>query len=83
MKVLVIRMDRVPYVDQSGIYALENAILDLALRDIKVVITGLQEQPKDLLTSIDIIPDLVPEKQLFDHIDASFEWVRDHVKQLG
>lgn len=83
INVLVIRMDRVPYVDQSGIYALENAILDLALRDIKVVITGLQEQPKDLLTSIDIIPDLVPEEQLFDHIDDSFEWVRDHVKQLG
>lgn len=83
IKVLVIRMDRVPYVDQSGIYALENAILDLALRDIKVVITGLQEQPKDLLTSIDIIPDLVPEEQLFDHIDASFEWVRNHVKKLG
>ena len=83
IKVLVIRMDRVPYVDQSGIYALENAILDLALRDIKVVITGLQEQPKDLLTSIDIIPNLVPEEQLFNHIDGSFEWVRDHVKQLG
>lgn len=83
IKVLVIRMDRVPYVDQSGIYALENAILDLALRDIKVVITGLQEQPKDLLTSIDIIPDLVPEEQLFDHIDASFQWVRNHVKKLG
>ncbi len=81
IKVLVIRMDRVPYVDQSGIYALENAILDLALRDIKVVITGLQEQPKDLLTSIDIIPDLVPEEQLFDNIDGSFEWVKNHVNQ--
>lgn len=81
IKVLVIRMDRVPYVDQSGIYALENAILDLALRDIKVVITGLQEQPKDLLTSIDVIPDLVPEEQLFDNIDGSFEWVKNHINQ--
>lgn len=81
IKVLVIRMDRVPYVDQSGIYALENAILDLALRDVKVVLTGLQEQPKDLLTSIDIIPDLVPEEQLFDNIDGSFKWVKNHVNQ--
>lgn len=83
VKVLVIRMDRVPYVDQSGIYALENAILDLALRDIKVVLTGLQDQPKDLLTSIDIIPDLVPEEQLFDTIDGSFDWVSAHVKELS
>ncbi len=80
VKVLVIRMDRVPYADQSGIYALENAILDLALKDIKVVLTGLQEQPKDLLTSIDIIPDLVPETQVFLHIEDSFDWVRTHLK---
>lgn len=80
VKVLVIRMDRVPYVDQSGIYALENAILDLALKDIKVVITGLQKQPKDLLTSIDIIPDLVPETQIFLHIEDSFDWLRTHLK---
>jgi SulP family sulfate permease len=45
VKILVIRMDRVPYVDQSGVYALENAILDLALKNIKVLITGLQEPP--------------------------------------
>ncbi|WP_027076727.1 SulP family inorganic anion transporter [Maribacter antarcticus] len=80
VKILVIRMDRVPYIDQSGVYALENAILDLALKNIKVVITGLQEQPKDLLTSIDIIPDLVPETQVFLHIEDSFNWVRTHLK---
>ncbi len=81
IKVLVIRMDRVPYVDQSGIYALENAILDLALKDIKVVITGLQEQPKDLLTDIDIIPDLVPETQVFLHIEESFEWMSNELSR--
>ncbi|GMN09649.1 SulP family inorganic anion transporter [Croceitalea sp. MTPC9] len=75
IKVLVIRMDRVPYVDQSGIYALENAILDLTLKKIKVVITGLQEQPRELLEGIDIIPDLVPENQVFPHIEDSFGWV--------
>ncbi len=80
IKILVIRMDRVPYVDQSGIYALENVILDLALKDIKVVITGLQEQPKDLLMSIDVIPDLVPKTQVFDTIDTSFDWVANHLR---
>ncbi len=82
VKILVIRMDRVPYVDQSGIYALENVILDLALKDIKVVITGLQEQPKDLLKAIDIIPDLVPETQVFLHIEDSFDWMEIHFKRF-
>jgi SulP family sulfate permease len=80
VKILIIRMDRVPFVDQSGIYALENAILELALRDIKVVITGLQEQPRDLLASIDIIPDLVPESQVFPDIQKSFAWVAKTLK---
>lgn len=81
VKVLVIRMDRVPYVDQSGIYALENAVLDLSLKGIKVVITGLKEQPRDLLVGIDVIPDLVPESQVFPHIEASFDWVAKQLKQ--
>ncbi|MGB3149489.1 MAG: sodium-independent anion transporter, partial [Maribacter sp.] len=75
VKILVIRMDRVPYMDQSGIYALENAILELTLKDIKVILTGLQEQPRDLLLSIDIIPDLVPEAQVFPNMAESFEWL--------
>ncbi|GMN06689.1 SulP family inorganic anion transporter [Croceitalea sp. MTPC5] len=80
IKILIIRMDRVPYVDQSGIYALETAILDLTLKGIKVIITGLKEQPSDLLKAIDIIPDLVPEQQVFRHIEDSFDWVSN---QLG
>jgi SulP family sulfate permease len=82
VKILVIRMTRVPYVDQSGVYTLENAILDVALKSIKVIITGLQEQPKDLLKSIDIIPDLVPEKQVFSNIEESFGWVSDDLRGL-
>lgn len=75
IEILVIRMDRVPHIDQSGVYALENAILDLSLKDIKTVFTGLQEQPKDLLMDIDVIPNLVPEAQVFSNVDESFEWI--------
>jgi SulP family sulfate permease len=81
IKILVIRMDRVPHVDQSGIYALENAVLDLSLKGIKVVLTGLKEQPKDLLTAIDVIPDLVPENQVFSSIDESFDWIVNELEK--
>ncbi|UII77852.1 SulP family inorganic anion transporter [Flagellimonas sp. HMM57] len=75
IKILVFRMDRVPHVDQSGVYALENAVLDLTLKGMKVVITGLKEQPKDILTSVGIIPDLVPQEQVFPNIEESFDWI--------
>jgi SulP family sulfate permease len=77
---LIIRFDEVPYIDQSGLYALEDALLELENKGIKVLITGLQTQPLDLMTSIDIIPDLVPENQLFENIESGFEWLRTHLK---
>ena len=61
IEALIVRMDRVPHIDQSGLYALEDAILELYDKNVTVVFTGLREQPLDKLKSIDIIPDLVPE----------------------
>jgi len=75
IKVLVIRMDRVPHIDQSGVYALETIIFDLSNKNVKTILTGLQEQPKRLIESIDIIPDLVPEEQVFSEVQDSFSWI--------
>jgi SulP family sulfate permease len=76
---LIIRMDRVPHMDQSGLYAMEDAILDLSRRDVKVILTGLHSQPEDMLRSIDVIPDLVPEEQIFDEFADSIKLLRDEV----
>lgn len=80
VKALVIRMDRVPYIDQSGLYALENAVLDLRARGVIVVLTGLTEQPKDKLISIDIIPDLIPDEHVFTDINVAFTFLKSHFK---
>lgn len=63
IQVVIIRMNRVPYIDQSGLYALEDAVFDLNQRGIKVLVTGLQEQPYDQLTNMGIIPELIPKEQ--------------------
>ncbi|MBR9846520.1 MAG: SulP family inorganic anion transporter [Algicola sp.] len=80
VKALIIRMDRVPYIDQSGLYALENAVLELEQRGIQVLLTALQEQPKDKLVSIDIVPDLISEAHIFDEINAAFDYLKSHYK---
>lgn len=73
---LVIRMDRVPHMDQSGLYAMESAILYLSQRGVTVLLTGVQPQPYDMLRTIDIIPDLLPENQLFETFEDSIEWLQ-------
>ncbi|MAB47874.1 MAG: sodium-independent anion transporter [Flavobacteriaceae bacterium] len=80
VKALIIRMDRVPYIDQSGLYALENAVLDLEQRGVQVLLTAVQEQPKDKLVSIDIVPDLISEAHIFDDINGAFDYLKSHFK---
>ncbi|WP_299367218.1 SulP family inorganic anion transporter [Winogradskyella sp.] len=76
VKALIIRMDRVPYIDQSGLYALENAVMDLEKKGVKVLLTALQEQPKDKLISIDIVPDLISEEHIFENIKGAFDYLK-------
>lgn len=77
---VIFRMDRVPYIDQSGLYALEDIIFDLRAENIEVLLVGLKEQPTDMLKAVDVIPDLVPEKDLFDDIDNAFKYLKNTLK---
>jgi len=83
IKALIIRMDRVPSIDQSGLYALEETIFDLRQRGVEVLLIGLQEQPKDMMERIDIIPDLVPEHDLFDSVNDAFGYLKIRLEGVG
>ncbi|MFT7628339.1 MAG: SulP family sulfate permease [Ulvibacter sp.] len=76
---LIIRMDEVPLIDQSGLYALEDIVFDLELRGVKVLFVNLQEQPMDKLRSIDIIPDLVAEEHIFTNIQDAFLYLKETI----
>lgn len=66
---VIIRMSKVPYIDQSGLYAMEDVLVDLAKQNKKVLLVGLQKQPKYMLERIDIIPDLIPKEQITEGFD--------------
>ena len=64
---VIIRMDKVPYIDQSGLYAIEEEVLTLTTQNIQVFFVGIQDQPRKRLERINILYDLVPEEQIFDN----------------
>ena len=66
VKFFIFFLKLVPYIDQSGLYALEESILELEQKGLIVSLAGLQKQPKAMLESIAIIPNLIPESQIFD-----------------
>jgi SulP family sulfate permease len=73
VSVVILRMQNVPTIDQTGMYALEDAILELEEKDITVIIVGIQEQPLFMLKNIDLIPALVSEDHLFDDFSVAIK----------
>ncbi len=67
---VIIRMDKVPYMDQSGVYVLEEMVLGLEKRGIKSSIVGMQKQPLYLSKKVNIIPDLVANEYVFPDFDS-------------
>ena len=79
---VIIRMDKVPYLDQSGLYVLEDVLLDLEKKNIHALLVGIQNQPLYMMKSIDIIPDLVPEYHLFTTFKKCVAWIKENRASL-
>ena len=76
---VIIRMDRVPYIDQSGLYVLENVLLELEKNEIHVLLVDIQKQPLYLMKSIDIVPDLIPEAHIFSSFNECTKWISENL----
>lgn len=74
---LIIRLEKVPYIDQSGLYALENVILDLVQKGKQVLLVGINKQPQYMLERIDLIPNLVANDQVFREFYSCKKWLLD------
>jgi sulfate permease, SulP family len=64
-RLLVLRMDRVSLMDQSGAYALQDAVVNLMSSGMRIVLVGLPVAQRDILEAIHVIPELVSAKDLF------------------
>lgn len=79
-EIVIIRMRRVSFMDQSGLYAMETAIKELNERGVMVLMTIIQPQPMYMLTSMDCIPELVPENHTFKTFEECTEFLKANVK---
>ncbi|WP_370477554.1 SulP family inorganic anion transporter [Tamlana flava] len=77
---VVIRLGRMQYMDQSGLYAMEDMLQDLNKKNIEVLFVGLLSQPKYMMERIDIIPDLIPREHIFESFKECMKWIKTNVK---
>jgi SulP family sulfate permease len=80
-KIVIIRMRLVSFMDQSGLYAMEEAIKDIQARGAQVLMTIIQPQPMYMLTKMNLIPDLVPENHTFKTFEDCTEYLRNQLNQ--
>ncbi len=79
-KTVIMRLGRMQYMDQSGLYAMEDMLQDLKKNGIEVLFTGLLQQPRYMMERIDIIPDFIPEDRIFNSFDDCMIWVKENIK---
>ena len=77
---VVIRMGRMQYVDHSGLHAWEDVLVELSRQNISILLVNVLNQPRYMMERIDIIPDLVPEEQIFDTFKECLSWINKNVK---
>lgn len=79
---VIIRMGKTPYIDQSGLYAMEEVLLKISKKGIIPIFEDLQAQPRVMMEKIDIIPDLVPKELIFSDFKEAVKYARDNIKNV-
>jgi SulP family sulfate permease len=82
-KMLVLRMERVSYMDQSGIYALQDVLVDLEAANLRVFLVGLPQSQIDRLEAMQVVPGLVPRENVFDKFEAFRRELPGIIEKLG
>ncbi|MBK9629935.1 MAG: SulP family inorganic anion transporter [Saprospiraceae bacterium] len=78
VRFIILNMKKVPFVDQSGLYAMEEVILDTETKEADILLVGLQKQPKARFMSINVIPDLINEEHIFEDMESCIFFIKNH-----
>jgi SulP family sulfate permease len=78
-KTVIMRLGRMQYMDQSGLYAMEDMLQDLKKKKIEVLFVNLLQQPKYMMERIDIIPDFIPKEHIFKGFDSCVQWIKENI----
>lgn len=79
---VVFRLDKVSYIDQSGLYAVEDLLIELSQKKIDYVFVGIQEQPLILMRSIGIVNDLISDDSIFNTFRECSSWLKQRLNGI-
>ena len=80
--VVIIRLRRMTYMDQSGLFTMEDTLEELAKNGKTVLLIGLGSQPRYLLERVKVIPNLIHRDHIFEQFNDCHAWVKDHLTEF-
>lgn len=79
-KIIIFRMKKVPFIDQSGLYALADVVKQMHQMNITVLLTAPQSQPLMMLKQNKFIPSIISKNLVFETIDDCANWLKENKK---
>lgn len=83
VQVVVLRLSRVHLVDATAAKALAELIEGLEQRGRTVLVKGVQDRHRGVLTTVGALAELRHENHLFDTLDDAVEHARSHVRRAA
>lgn len=77
--VVIMKMKEVTYMDQSGVFAMEDVLIDLCSNNKKVLLVDLPEQPEYMMQKLGIIPELITKDQIFKTKKDCLIWIKNNI----
>jgi SulP family sulfate permease len=75
-KAIILRMEQVPFLDQSGFVTLESVIEDWQNKNMKVYLVGTNRDVLGSLKKVGIIPKLIDFTNCFDHFETCLSFIQ-------
>lgn len=64
LRAIIFRMSRVPLIDQTGAFTLQEFVRKMEEKGITIMLSGLPAEPEKVLRELNIIPETIPESSV-------------------
>jgi SulP family sulfate permease len=78
-RAIIFRMDNVPFIDHSGIVALQEAIRHLKSKGIIILFAGLQPLVRTQMKAAELFPGLVDPELVFKSFASAADWLQKYL----
>jgi SulP family sulfate permease len=80
-RAIIFRMENVPFIDHSGIVALQEAIRNLKSKGIMIIFAGLQPLVRTQLNAANLVPGLVAPEMVFKSFAPAADWLEKYLEK--